>query len=146
MTERITTFCIVYLSFAAACAQNKSGDILGTWLTESKQGRVKIFQKDSKYFGKIIWLQNLYDDQGKEITDTKNPDPKLRNKKILALEILQNFVFDGNNIWEHGTIYDPNNGKTYHCILRLINHNTLKVRGYIGFSFIGQTQVWKRVE
>jgi uncharacterized protein (DUF2147 family) len=51
---------------------------------------------------------------------------------------------DGNS-YEDGTIYDPENGKTYSCTIEMVNANTLNVRGYIGISLIGRTDVWKRV-
>jgi uncharacterized protein (DUF2147 family) len=59
----------------------------------------------------------------------------------MGLKVLRDFVFVGDNRWEEGKIYDPENGKDYSCILTLIDANTLNVRGYIGFSLIGRTQV-----
>jgi len=50
---------------------------------------------------------------------------------------------DGDS-WSDGEILDPANGKYYDCTLKLEDKNTLLVRGYIGFSFIGRTQQWKR--
>jgi uncharacterized protein (DUF2147 family) len=44
------------------------------------------------------------------------------------------------NNWEKGTIYDPENGKTYSCKIYLENKNTMKIRGYIGISLIGRTE------
>lgn len=40
---------------------------------------------------------------------------------------------------------DPNSGKTYSCKLKLVDADTLKVRGYIGISLIGRTETWKRL-
>jgi len=51
---------------------------------------------------------------------------------------------DGDGEWSGGTIYDPNNGKTYSCKLKLTGPDTLKVRGYIGISLIGRSETWKR--
>ena len=39
---------------------------------------------------------------------------------------------------------DPANGKRYDCTISLADDNTLNVRGFVGFSFLGRTQVWKR--
>ena len=36
---------------------------------------------------------------------------------------------------EGGTIMDPKSGKVYDCYLNLEDPNTLKVRGFLGFSF-----------
>jgi uncharacterized protein (DUF2147 family) len=49
-----------------------------------------------------------------------------------------------DDVWEEGTILDPKSGKVYDCYINLEDANTLKVRGYLGFSFLGRTQIWKR--
>ncbi|GIS21656.1 MAG: hypothetical protein CM15mP122_1620 [Bacteroidota bacterium] len=43
-----------------------------------------------------------------------------------------------------GTILDPKSGKIYDCYISLEDDNTLKVRGFLGFSLLGRTQIWKR--
>jgi uncharacterized protein (DUF2147 family) len=62
--------------------------------------------------------------------------------------LLKDFEFDGKDEWEDGKIYDPKNGKTYSCYIEFKDEtkNLLKVRGYIGFSMIGRTTYWTRVE
>ncbi|MEX2015418.1 MAG: DUF2147 domain-containing protein, partial [Candidatus Hydrogenedentales bacterium] len=53
--------------------------------------------------------------------------------------------------WDSGTIYDPNNGKTYKCVIKYAKDETvqggekLDVRGYIGVPALGRTTVWTRV-
>jgi uncharacterized protein (DUF2147 family) len=56
------------------------------------------------------------------------------------------FEFKSENNWEKGTIYDPENGKTYSCKIYLENKNTMKIRGYIGISLIGRTDTWTRIK
>ena len=51
---------------------------------------------------------------------------------------------DGDGKWSGGFIYDPNSGKTYRGKLRLVDTNTLEVRGFIGISLIGRTETWTR--
>jgi uncharacterized protein (DUF2147 family) len=58
---------------------------------------------------------------------------------------MEGFVDDGKGTWHKGTIYDANDGKTYKCKMRLEGEDTLKVRGFIGFSMIGRTEEWTRV-
>ena len=53
--------------------------------------------------------------------------------------------YKGNNEWADGTIYDPLNGSTYSCTIKMTNANTLDIRGYIGVSALGRTDVWKRM-
>ena len=47
--------------------------------------------------------------------------------------------------WEGGTIYDPETGKIYKCRMWFDdNTDILKVKGYIGVSFVGRTTEWER--
>lgn len=45
--------------------------------------------------------------------------------------------------WASGSIYDPNDGKTYSCKLEL-DGETLRIRGYVGIPLFGRTEVWTR--
>jgi len=58
--------------------------------------------------------------------------------------MLKNFEFNGKSTWDHGTIYDARSGKTYSCNLTLQPDKSLKVRGYMGISLFGQTNIWTR--
>jgi uncharacterized protein (DUF2147 family) len=120
---------------------------LGTWLTGSRKGHVQIYKQGDKYFGKIIWLKEPNDPAtGKPRLDAKNADAQKKSRPILGMINLINFKYDGDNVWEDGKIYDPENGKEYSCKMRLINSNQLDVRGYIGVSLIGRTDSWVRVK
>ena len=64
----------------------------------------------------------------------------------MGLKILTDFVYEGEDTWEDGDIYDSRAGKTYSCYMKLETEKKLKVRGYIGFSLIGKTNYWTRPE
>lgn len=64
---------------------------------------------------------------------------------ILDIVIINGLEKDGDT-WEDGTIFDPETGKVYKCYITLENKNRLKVRGYIGFSLLGRTQYWNRIQ
>lgn len=128
----------VLLFSTSTSAQVKAEAIVGEWLTAAKDGKVEIYKTDDKFFGKITWGNK------KGSKDTNNPDPKLRDQNLIGMVLLKNFVFNGKEKWEDGTIYDPNNGKTYSCVIRLKDSKTLEVRGYIGISLLGRTEVWTR--
>jgi uncharacterized protein (DUF2147 family) len=121
-------------------AQTKSDAILGEWINEKKDAKFQIFKKDNKYFGKIIW------GTGDQKKDTKNPDAKLRDREVIGLVILNNFVFDGDDTWEDGTIYDPREGKTYSCKITQKGKDKINVRGFVGISMFGRTEVWTKIK
>ena len=121
--------------------------VLGVWLTGKGDAKVQIYKKNNKYFGKIIWLKTPNDEKGKPKVDKENPDENLRNRPILGLEMLTDFVYDEDSTWEDGDIYDPKSGNSYSCKMYLSkDYKTLEVRGYIGISLFGRTETWKRVD
>ena len=58
----------------------------------------------------------------------------------------KDFVYQGDDTWSEGTLYDPNNGSTYSGTIKMRDDNTLDMRGYIGVEAIGRTDVWKRLK
>lgn len=136
---------ILSLFIAFACKAQNADAINGKWLSLTGEGQVLIYKKGTKYFGKLNWIKFPNDPAGKPKTDSKNPDPSLRSRPELGLELLQNFTYDGDKTYEDGTIYDPKSGKTYSCKMTL-NGNKLKIRGYIGISLLGRTETWTRIE
>lgn len=124
-------------------------DIVGTWLNEEGTGKVQIFKVGSAYYGKIVWLKEPIDtNTGKPRTDVENPDPAQQNKPLIGLVNLTGFVFDGDDEWKEGKIYDPKNGKTYSCFMKFEDPSKkkLKIRGYVGVSMLGRTTLWTPVK
>ena len=87
----------------------------------------------------------------KVLKSRKGPNPlcdkcsgALKNQPVTGMEILRGMKPDGSS-WSGGTILDPKSGRTYRCDMKVIDGGQkLKVRGYIGFSLFGRTQVWLR--
>lgn len=141
------SFSIVLLTLltATAALAQHADDVLGKWLNSSGEGQIQIYKKGNQYFGKLSWIKQPNDEAtGAPKTDKKNPDAALRSRPILGLEILKNFTFD-EDTWEGGTIYDPKSGKTYSCKMTM-DGARLKMRGYIGVSLLGRTEMWTRVK
>jgi uncharacterized protein (DUF2147 family) len=125
----------------------RADDILGFWLNEEKDAKIEITIVNGKYFGKIVWLEEPNETTGLAKVDDQNPEPSLQNRPIMGLELLKNFVFDEDE-WNSGTIYDPDNGKTYKCTIKKGSSTVLNIRGYIGKEWmgLGRTTVWTRPE
>lgn len=134
---------ILLLTMLNASAQTKADDVVGVWLTAGKEpAKIQVYKSGDKYYGKIIWLK-YPEKNGKPRTDIKNPDKNKQTRSVIGLVILQHFKFDDDE-WTDGDIYDPESGKTYSCTLSLKEKNILKVRGYIGISLLGRTEIWNR--
>ncbi|MCX7862206.1 MAG: DUF2147 domain-containing protein [Bacteroidales bacterium] len=139
----ILTIAVIFFSVTSK-SQTHSDDILGKWLTEKNEAIVQIFKtSDGKYAGKIIWLKEPLNEQGKPKTDIHNPNPELRQRPILNLVFMAGFVYNDNE-WENGIIYDAKSGNTYKAKITMTDKNTLNLRGYIGSPMFGRTTVWKR--
>lgn len=126
------------ISGTAFAADDAQVAIQGNWLTEPKDGIIQITRNGDVYEGRIVGGN----DKGK--LDTNNPDPAKRSLTLRGQVIMQGLKYDGDGQWSGGTIYDPKGGSTYKCKLELRPDGTLKVRGYIGFSLLGKTQIWTR--
>ncbi|MGF1636407.1 MAG: DUF2147 domain-containing protein [Cyclobacteriaceae bacterium] len=122
-------------------AKSNPDAIIGTWLTDEKNAKIEIYKEGNKYHGKIVWLE----DSPEELLDTENPDPKLRNRPLFGLKLLEGFEYEGGE-WKNGEIYDPQSGKTYACYIKLNKPDQLYVRGYIGVSLLGRTSYWDKVD
>jgi uncharacterized protein (DUF2147 family) len=118
--------------------------IVGVWKDGKGKGHVQIFKQNGKYYGKVIWLNNPKDVNGKPKVDKNNPNELLRTKPLLGLTMLKNFQYDDGE-WSGGQIYNPSDGKEYKAYMKLKDPNTLSVRGYVGISLFGKTDTWIRV-
>jgi uncharacterized protein (DUF2147 family) len=144
--RRIFVFgvCLMLLAMPTVLAAEMEADaIVGEWLTEGDESVIEICRDGDLYNGKVVWLKDPTYPDGKDKVDSSNPDESKRDRKIIRLEIVHNFKFNGKNQWTDGTIYDPNSGKTYSCKAKL-KGNELHVRGFIGVSLLGRTTVWTR--
>ena len=139
-------FCIGLFS-AFVPQDSPNAKVLGKWKTiDDETGKAKsiieIYEVNGKVHGKIAeLLDGVSQDEVCE-----NCTGKRKGKKLIGMEIMYGLEKDGDNKWEDGKIYDPNNGKEYSCEIKLLSADKLEVRGYIGFSFVGRSQNWYRVK
>jgi uncharacterized protein (DUF2147 family) len=137
---------LVFFTSFGLYAQNNPDAVLGTWYNGSKESRIEIYKCGDKYCGKIVWLKEPNNEEGKPKLDKNNPDAKLQSRPILGMVLMKDFEYDAKNVWDEGQIYDPKSGKTYSCKMTLTDPNRLEVRGYVGISLIGRTDIWTRAK
>jgi uncharacterized protein (DUF2147 family) len=122
-----------------------SQSIVGKWktiddTTGEAKSIVEVFSKSGKIYAKVVEIL----DPANKNSVCKKCSGEDKNKPILGLTIIKGLSKDGSE-YNSGEILDPNNGKSYKCALSLESKDKLKVRGYIGFSLLGRTQYWHRV-
>ena len=127
---------------AASAAAAK--EITGLW--DTGESHVEIYACGDLVCGRIAALDEPLDEDGNAKLDTNNPDPALRSRPIIGMDLIAGFSRAGKTKWEDGTIYDPRDGETYKCVIKLQRDGTLKVRGYVGIPLLGKTVVWSPVE
>ena len=135
---------VFYLLFGLLTTTNLfSQTILDKWKTiDDETGKAKsivnIYESEGKVYGEITEILT----KNKDAVCSKCKGDK-KNKPILGLNIIEG-LSKNDDIYEGGTITNPENGKVYNCRLKLKDNSTLQVRGYVAFFY--KTQYWKRVD
>jgi uncharacterized protein (DUF2147 family) len=123
---------------------------VGLWKTiDDKDGsaksEIRIIETAGVFTGKV---EKILDPKAKpgelcvECTDDRKGQP------MLGLEIIRGVKkVDGQAVWEGGTIVEPSTGKIYKMKMTPIEGGAkLEMRGFVGFSLLGRTQTWIRVQ
>jgi uncharacterized protein (DUF2147 family) len=120
-------------------------DVVGKWKLSDGSAIVEVYQNGDVYNGKIVWLQNPTEADGSPAVDNNNPDAKLRSRQLIGLNMLSDLK-KGDGEYSGGSIYDPGNGKTYNCSMK-VEGDVLKVRGSLDKrGLLGRTMDWFRVK
>ena len=142
----LITFVLMLASTALFAQKNQ---IERVWYNQEKTSKIQVYlAKDGKYYGKIVWLDEPNEKDGKPKVDKENPESSLKDKPLNGLLILKGFSVDANdkNLYTGGTVYDPKNGKTY-CGKLTFKGTVLDLRGFIcSMSFLGRTSSWTLAE
>jgi uncharacterized protein (DUF2147 family) len=147
MKKTIIILISLMMTVSAFSQNKKADDIIGKWMTENNESKVEIYKIGDKYYGKISWLKEPNDKEtAKPKKDKNNPDAKLRERPVLGMNFVSGFIFDGKDSWEDGTVYDPKSGKTYNAYINFEAKDKIKLRGYIGKSWmgLGRSTYWTR--
>ena len=141
MKKIIISMVAMLAPLAAAFAQ----DVVGKWKLADGSAIVEVYKQGDAFNGKIVWLQDPTEPDGSPAVDNKNPDAKLRSRKLIGLNMLSGLKKSGAE-YTGGSIYDPGNGKTYNCSMK-VEGDVLKVRGSLDKKgLLGRTMDWYRVK
>jgi uncharacterized protein (DUF2147 family) len=126
-------------------AKSQETNVVGTWWNDDQTSHIRIFKAtNGNFYGKIEYLKNE-----PERLDKNNPDVEKQKEPMLGLMILKGFSYDSaKKQWTGGTIYDPDNGKTYDCYMWFEEGtDLLYIKGYVlGMKFVGRETQWTRVK
>ncbi len=140
---------ILFFSCVGVNAQSNSDKILGNWLATDNSVSVKVYKVNNDFRAKILW----FDDQLGSKTpmnsqvDGENPNPALRKRKIIGMEILEGLQYNPKkNSWEKGRIYDASSGRHWDSSATIGKDGLLKVRGFWKFKWIGKSMTFKKIK
>jgi uncharacterized protein (DUF2147 family) len=142
----------IYLSFgflmAFSCFASASKvSPVGLWETfDDATGKphslIRISEKNGELLA-IVEKDLDPSDSADEVCEKCTGDNK--NKKVIGMTIMDGMKQNGDD-FEGGHILDPESGETYRCKLKLdASGNKLEVRGFIGVSLLGRSEIWTRV-
>lgn len=121
---------------------------VGLWQTiDDKTNKPRSLIRISQHYGKlsaVIEKGLLETDTGDAVCNQCTDERK--GQRIIGMAIAKDLKKNGDH-FDGGTILDPENGNIYKCKMQLnAAGDELEVRGYIGFSLLGRSQIWKRIE
>lgn len=107
-------------------------------MTTSK-ATVRVYGCGQKVCLKIVKLSPTIPEK----MDSKNPNTALRKQPLCGLNIGTGFrQVDAQHLTD-GKVYDPESGHTYNGTITT-DGDEMKLRGFVGISLLGRTEVWHR--
>lgn len=153
-TKNLARFAITASALAAsllvaaprpAAAQAQS--LTGRWASQGF-GSIVDFQPcqidAATICGRIRWLWDVDEPDGRPRVDSRNPDRSLRARPLVGIEIIRGFRESAPGVWTGGSLYNPDDGRTYSGTIRL-RQGALYLQG-CALGLFCQTQVWRRPE
>ncbi|HJR55113.1 MAG TPA: DUF2147 domain-containing protein [Rhizomicrobium sp.] len=133
------------LMLVSGSAMAQSQTPLGVWLHDNQRIQIEISPCADALCAKIVWLKYPNDARGMPRVDFRNPQAALRDRPLLNLRVLEGLRQTGDNSWEDGKIYNPDDGSEYRGRLSIGSDGNLLVRAYLLIPLFGRTFVWTRV-
>ena len=141
ITAAAIVFTIALAPILIAPAQ--AADPLGTWLTGTKKGKVRIVNCGGALCGNLVWLAEPNDPATKQPKlDDMNADPSKRTRPMLGIPIVLNMRPSGGDKWD-GQVYNAEDGKTYSGSCTMTGPDTAELKGCVAAVFC-KSQSWTR--
>jgi len=145
MTARRLCWVLSALVLLAPSAAAQNPTPVGVWLHPDKRIEIEIAPCGDRLCAKIVWFKRPNGDNGQPLADVKNKDPALRTRPLLGLDVLQGLRAVGENNWEDGEVYNPDDGVNYRTRMSIDNAGDLRIRAFVLLPLLGHTLTWTRV-
>jgi uncharacterized protein (DUF2147 family) len=137
-TALVMALVIAGSSHAAAA---RPEDAIGLWSTPVKHGVVEIAACGTGICGRLVESDAIR--ANADARDTKNSEPAQRHRPLKGLAMLSGFTREPGG-WNGGTIYNPDDGHTYHATITLSGSATLHLKGCVIWPLC-KSQTWQRL-
>lgn len=139
----ILTGIVAAIMPGTAHAGQKAYNIEGYWISPKKDVVIHIERCATGICGKIHWLH-----PDVIPIDGANPEADKRHRGLCNISVLWGFRQSGNNPerWQSGWIYKADDGEVFKANLSLTDHDTMRLRGYIGLPVLGKSYIFSRVD
>ena len=113
-------------------------DVCGIWCSSKKDCKVQLYRNGNTVEGKVVWLLEDKDEDGKLLLDHRS------NKPLVGLRILWDAVYNPlTQCYENGIAYVK--GHEFCGKFKMNPDGTLSVTGYIcSLKFLHKTDTWTR--
>ncbi len=127
---------VALLATTAAQGEPSAADrIVGRWVTPNQESKIEIVKCGDGYCGSIQWMMNPKQ-------DANNPDPSLRTRPLVGVQIMRGFRHAGADTWDGGTLYGPQRGKEVPAKLVLAGTDALDIK--VSAGVVRKTVRWTR--
>lgn len=153
MKKILLAILLIFLTKSESYAEKKEKEssyfpeLIGVWMSANKKQKVRVYYniKSKTYAGRVEWMYEDDQANGRKLLDVNNPNPQLKSRRITGINLLYDFKYEGKSKFR-GYIYDPVSGKDYRCLLIVRpDKKTVEIRGYILFPWIGRSEIASKV-
>lgn len=142
------------MASAAACAATAmalalpnpaaAADPTGVWVNRAGDTRIQVSRCGGALCGRVAWLREPRNAKGQPKVDRRNPNPAMRERRLIGLPVLLNMKPAGERRWS-GHIYNADDGRTYASTIQLAAADSMKVQGCVLGGVLCRTMSWTRV-
>lgn len=137
---------VMLVLLTSALMANANTSPTGLWKTHDDKGKptgyVRV-QENNGVFTGVIEKGLETDKEEKYCTACKD---ERKDQRLIGMTMMKNVKAKGD-YYEGSEILDPFSGNTYKVKLTLKEAGKkMEVRGFVGVSLFGRTQVWERIE
>lgn len=133
---------MIPMLMAAMLAAAPSADsVVGQWHSPTKNGVIDIQKCGSSICGHLVNGDDIR--AHPDAKDINNKDAAQRGRPLKGITMLSGFTRD-DGVWSGGSVYNPDDGRTYSGKITPVDANTLKLRGCV-FVPLCKTETWTRI-